>query len=179
MNNASTSWYTPIIDPSYTPSIPTFTANATLTSLLAERTKYCWITAQDENDGFDPEDLPENCFSLYDKYCDLGPTDPIPSPSPTAIPGGCTPNRSTSSHPLSTTNLPPTSTSLAGATPTPTQPNMADGCNKFHKIVKGEACVDLADQYGISLDEFLAWNPDVGDDCRDLKYDFYVCVGKS
>lgn len=179
VSNFSTSWYSPTIDPDYTPSVPTFTANSTLSSLLAERTKYCWITIEDENNGFIPEDMSENCYSLYEKYCDLGPTDPIPSPSPATIPAPCTPNHSTTDQPSPTSTLPPTSTtSSTGETPTPTQPGMVDGCNAFHKVVKGETCSQLADQYDISLKDFISWNPGVGKDCQSLQYDFYTCVGK-
>ncbi|RDK37083.1 hypothetical protein M752DRAFT_310156 [Aspergillus phoenicis ATCC 13157] len=175
MDNITTSWYSPIIDPNYTPSIPTFTPNATLSSLLAERTKYCWITAEDENNGFIPEDdLSDNCYSLYESYCDLGPTDPIPSPSPSAIPTSCTPTSSSAS----TTNSSPATTTTSGiATPTPTQPNVTNHCTKFHKVVDRDTCATISKQYGISQADFLAWNPDVGDGCKSLWLDYYVCVG--
>ncbi|SPB45014.1 unnamed protein product [Aspergillus niger] len=175
MDNITTSWYSPIIDPNYTPSIPTFTPNATLSSLLAERTKYCWITAEDDNNGFIPEDdLSDNCYSLYESYCDLGPTDPIPSPSPSAIPTSCTPTSSSAS----TTNSSPATTTTSGiATPTPTQPNVTNHCTKFHKVVDRDTCATISKQYGISQADFLAWNPDVGDGCKSLWLDYYVCVG--
>ena len=175
MNNISTSWYTPIIDPNYTPAVPTFTPNSTLSSLLAERTKYCWITAEDEINGFIPEDLSKNCYSLYEDYCDLGPTDPIPSVSPTAIPGSCTPKQSS----FSPTTSSPSATSSVVTTPTPTQPNMAENCVKFHKVIEGDNCASIAKQYGISQNDFLSWNPGVGDNCESLWLDYYVCVGSS
>ncbi|KAI2707493.1 hypothetical protein DTO013E5_8367 [Penicillium roqueforti] len=177
MDNITTSWYSPIIDPNYTPSIPTFTPNATLSSLLAERTKYCWITAEDENNGFIPEDdLSDNCYSLYESYCDLGPTDPVPSPSPSAIPTSCTPTSSSAS----TTDSSPATTTTSGiATPTPTQPNMTKDCTKFHKVVDGDNCATISKEYGISQADFLTWNPDVGADCKNLWLDNYVCVGST
>lgn len=178
MTNLTTSWYTPTIDPSYTPSMPTFTPNATRSSLLAERTKYCWITAEDENNGFFPDDLSDNCFSLYAKYCDVAVTDPIPSPSPTGIPGSCTPKETTFS-PTSSTTSSPSSTSSGVATPTPTQPGMTEDCTKFHMVKDGDTCASIADKYGISQADFLAWNPDVGEDCKNLWLDTYVCVSSS
>ncbi|KAJ5131410.1 uncharacterized protein N7515_007449 [Penicillium bovifimosum] len=177
MDNITTSWYSPIIDPNYTPSIPTFTPNATLSSLLAERTKYCWITAEDKDNGFIPEDnLSDNCYSLYESYCDLGPTDPVPSPSPSAIPTSCT----HTSRSASTTDSSPATTTTSGiATPTPTQPNMTKDCTKFHKVVDGDNCATISKEYGISQADFLTWNPDVGADCKNLWLDNYVCVGST
>ncbi|PWY68696.1 hypothetical protein BO83DRAFT_400387 [Aspergillus eucalypticola CBS 122712] len=177
MDNITTSWYSPIIDPNYTPSIPTFTPNATLSSLLAERTKYCWITAEDENNSFIPEDdLADNCYSLYESYCDLGPTDPVPSLFPSAIPISCTPISSSAS----TTNSSPATTTTSGiATPTPTQPNVTNHCTKFHKVIDRDTCATISKQYGISQANFLEWNPDVGDDCKSLWLDYYVCVGST
>jgi hypothetical protein len=52
---------------------------------------------------------------------------------------------------------------------------MVSGCKKFHKVEQGEWCAKIAD---VSLSDFLAWKPDVGAQCSNLKYDFYVCVGK-
>lgn len=36
--------------------------------------------------------------------------------------------------------------------------------------------MDIAEQYGILVDDFIAWNPDVGDDCSSLWPEYYVCV---
>lgn len=54
---------------------------------------------------------------------------------------------------------------------------MVPGCTKFHKVKKGEYCEKIADDYGILLDDLVKWNPDVGEECRNLKYDFYLFVG--
>jgi LysM repeat protein len=83
----------------------------------------------------------------------------------------CVGRDSTSTTPASTT------TPTGIITPTPTQTGMVAGCDKFHKVEKGEGCQAILDHYGISLANFAAWNPDVGNDCRNLKYDFYACVG--
>jgi hypothetical protein len=55
---------------------------------------------------------------------------------------------------------------------------MVSGCKKFHKVLKDEYCAKIADESKISLNDFLSWNPDVGSNCGNLKYDFYVCIGK-
>jgi len=78
--------------------------------------------------------------------------------------------------------IPPTTstTTTSGngiATPTPTQTGMVGSCNKFHKVVSGDSCPDLASRYSIILSNFYAWNPAVGSDCRTLIVDFFVCVG--
>ncbi|KAL4737496.1 hypothetical protein BDV11DRAFT_171948 [Aspergillus similis] len=55
-------------------------------------------------------------------------------------------------------------------------PGTIGTCKKYHKVIPGDGCYDLAAEYGIALDDFYAWNPAVGDDCSGLKYDYYVCV---
>jgi hypothetical protein len=176
LTNLTTSWYSPTIDPSYNQSIITYTGNSTLSSLLAERTQYCWITDDDWDNLFNPDDLAQNCQSLYSAYCDPAPTAPVPGSSP-AVPGSCTPVYSTAVP--SSTPQRPSATSSGVPTPTPTQSGMADGCTKFHKVEKDEGCQQIADDYGIALSNFYAWNPAVGDDCMGLQYDYYVCVGTS
>ncbi|KAI8944635.1 hypothetical protein F4801DRAFT_571068 [Xylaria longipes] len=74
----------------------------------------------------------------------------------------------------------PTTTTSPGngiATPTPTQTGMTKSCNKFHKVVSGDSCSDLATSNGISLSDFYSWNPDVGSTCALLILDYYVCIG--
>lgn len=83
---------------------------------------------------------------------------------------------SPSSNPSPTTTLSPSPTSEA--TPTPTLPKMVDGCIQFHKVEDGDICASIATQYGISQADFLAWNPYVGDGCKNLWLGYYVCVGK-
>jgi LysM repeat protein len=62
-------------------------------------------------------------------------------------------------------------------TPTPYQTGMATNCDKFHLVVSGDQCGNLATQYGISLAQFYSWNPAVGTSCQYLDLDDYVCVG--
>ena len=43
-------------------------------------------------------------------------------------------------------------------------------------VKSGDSCQKVLDQNGISLKEFVTWNPDVGTTCTGLWLDTYVCV---
>jgi LysM repeat protein len=142
---------------------------------MAERTQYCWLAGDQMNNWEfdDSEEMPSDCTSLYSSYCDLGPTDPVPKSPASSIPKTCTPETSTEEPEPSTTATPTGIT-----TPTPTQSGMADKCNKFYKVQKDDGCQKIADDNKISVASLVSWNPDIGKECRNIKYDFYVCVGR-
>lgn len=85
--------------------------------------------------------------------------------------------------PRSTTTQQPTavptatSTGNGVTTPTPTQPNMVDNCNKFYFVKEGDNCADIASANGISVEDFSRWNPKVGAQCTGLWAKTYACVG--
>ncbi|KAF7184181.1 hypothetical protein CNMCM7691_004806 [Aspergillus felis] len=79
-----------------------------------------------------------------------------------------------SSSPTITTAT-PSSTSII--TPTPIQSGMISTCNKFYDVQTGDGCWAITNKYGISLNDFYAWNPAVGTDCSGLWPNYYVCVG--
>jgi hypothetical protein len=54
---------------------------------------------------------------------------------------------------------------------------MASGCTVFYEAQTNDGCYDIAAEYGITLDEFYAWNTAVGDTCAGLWPDYYYCVG--
>ncbi|CBF71205.1 hypothetical protein AN6664.2 [Aspergillus nidulans FGSC A4] len=63
------------------------------------------------------------------------------------------------------------------ATPTPIQPGMTTSCKKFHKVVSGDQCGTIASKAGITLVNFLRWNPGVGGSaCSSLWLGYYVCI---
>ncbi|KAB8068091.1 hypothetical protein BDV29DRAFT_162703 [Aspergillus leporis] len=74
---------------------------------------------------------------------------------------------------------PPTTTTTAGCAnaPMPTQPGAICACNNWHKVAKGDDCVSIEKQYGISAANFNTWNPQVGTSCSTLWLGYYVCVG--
>ncbi|OOQ86161.1 hypothetical protein PEBR_22597 [Penicillium brasilianum] len=75
-----------------------------------------------------------------------------------------------------TTTTTTTTTGSSIATPTPIEPGMVDGCTGFHLVVSGDTCADIAADAGISLTDFISWNPDVGSDCSGLWLGYYICI---
>jgi hypothetical protein len=53
---------------------------------------------------------------------------------------------------------------------------MASGFMVFYEVNPRDGCYDIAAMYGITLDEFYAWNPAVGA-CASLWPNYYYCVG--
>lgn len=53
---------------------------------------------------------------------------------------------------------------------------MVNNCDKFHLVKPGESCPSIASANGITLAEFLAWNPKAGSNCNGLWADTYACV---
>jgi len=72
----------------------------------------------------------------------------------------------------------PTTTSAGNgiATPTPIQPQIVTNCDKFYFVPKGETCDKVASKNGISVAEFIKFNPSVGSNCAGLWADTYACV---
>ncbi|KAJ4245208.1 hypothetical protein NW762_014078 [Fusarium torreyae] len=70
-----------------------------------------------------------------------------------------------------------TQTSTSGKVPSPTQPGIVDGCNKWHYVDDGDGCYSIAEKYSIKLADFYSWNSKVGTDCAGLWLHYYVCVG--
>ncbi|KAI1127539.1 hypothetical protein F5Y10DRAFT_191562 [Nemania abortiva] len=78
-----------------------------------------------------------------------------------------------------TTSTTSTSTGTAITTPSPVQTGIAANCDKFLLVTSGNSCSNISTTEGITLDDFYAWNPAVGDTCADLLAGDYVCVGVS
>ncbi|KAL3477066.1 hypothetical protein BJX99DRAFT_257753 [Aspergillus californicus] len=171
---------TPITTEVSYPSIPTdfitvtstVTVNQTEQGILDDYMKYCPIGNSDYDNGFQWIDLSEDCQEILEPYCT--PDIYAPSPSSTHFPDSCTPARASATATSGTPTPTPTS-----SIPSPTMPGTAANCNKFHLVVDGDGCADLAAAYDMSLDDFYTWNPGVGEDCRTLKTEYYVCVGVS
>src|ERR1700733_6886450 len=69
---------------------------------------------------------------------------------------------------------------LARTGPTaPTAPGIAANCNNYVVIQEGHSCEVAANQAGITLDEFYAWNPSLQYSCVSLVVGDAYCVGIS
>ncbi|KAI5264549.1 hypothetical protein E4T47_08733 [Aureobasidium subglaciale] len=60
--------------------------------------------------------------------------------------------------------------------PSPSQSGMPCYCKQFVQQTSGKYCGDLAGDNGITLTQFYAWNPAVGDECQYLVGGDYYCV---
>ncbi|KAF2741582.1 carbohydrate-binding module family 50 protein, partial [Sporormia fimetaria CBS 119925] len=93
----------------------------------------------------------------------------------TSVVGFTAPTKTTSTKPATTsTKTTPTPTS---SVPSPVQSGINSNCKKYHKVVSGDGCYDLATKYNIALADFYRWNPSVKNDCSGLWVAYYVCVG--
>lgn len=63
-----------------------------------------------------------------------------------------------------------------GTIPSPLQPGIVPNCDQYYFVKSGEICIDIAGANGISLEQFLEWNPTVGDTCANLLADHYACI---
>ncbi|KAJ2978409.1 hypothetical protein NQ176_g3831 [Zarea fungicola] len=63
------------------------------------------------------------------------------------------------------------------STPLPVQPGLLPNCIKFHLVLSGESCAEMAARYGISVTDVVAWNPNAGRNCEALWANTYACVG--
>ncbi|KAL8310459.1 hypothetical protein RB597_010340 [Gaeumannomyces tritici] len=65
----------------------------------------------------------------------------------------------------------------ASNTPQPVQDGMVGNCKRFHFVEGGQNCEGISRTYGISVGDFVRWNPAAGSDCRGLWARTYACVG--
>jgi hypothetical protein len=72
-----------------------------------------------------------------------------------------------------------TATTTGAPKPSPTQDGLIDTCNNFYKAVKGDTCIGLVRRFAgaFTQEQFVKWNPAVGDDCLGLWADTFYCVG--
>ena len=61
--------------------------------------------------------------------------------------------------------------------PGPTQPGIVPNCKKWVLQKSGVYCYDMAVAAGITLDQFVAWNPAVKKDCSGVWANYAYCVG--
>ena len=122
------------------------------------------------NGGLPDASLPDCSFQTGVRYCGswyMEKGDVVDGP--------------TSSVPASTTVTPTGSTTATPTGPSPTSPTQTgqpSNCNKWHTIVDGDDCQTVADDYGLTKEQFLVWNPVVSEDCLEgFWLDYAYCVG--
>ncbi|KAJ5720987.1 uncharacterized protein N7483_008921 [Penicillium malachiteum] len=83
---------------------------------------------------------------------------------------------------IGTTTSNSTSTSSVTVTATTTtasgtaEPSTDSSCTEYRKVVDGDSCIGIEEEYNITAAEFLAWNPTVGTTCESLWLGYLVCV---
>ena len=50
------------------------------------------------------------------------------------------------------------------------------GCTFSWKAAAGDTCASMASDWGISVDDFIKWNPAVGKDCSAIWADYFYCI---
>ena len=56
-------------------------------------------------------------------------------------------------------------------------PSIVSNCKKCRLVKSGDTCDTIDKAQGISLSQFLKWNPYVNAKCDNLWLGSYVCVG--
>ncbi|KAM0511472.1 hypothetical protein ACHAPE_009826 [Trichoderma viride] len=93
--------------------------------------------------------------------------------------GGGSSTTSSSSQATSSTFITTTKSSTSSQIPTssssapdqPQQTGTVTNCNKFYLVQSGDTCPAIEAQFGISMSQFIAWNPSVN------TAGYYYCVG--
>ncbi|PYH98159.1 hypothetical protein BO71DRAFT_282154, partial [Aspergillus ellipticus CBS 707.79] len=65
---------------------------------------------------------------------------------------------------------------ISTATPNPT--GQASDCDEWYDVVEGDSCDEVAEAFGITTAQFLAWNPSISSDCTTgFNAGYAYCVG--
>ncbi|KAK0736847.1 LysM domain-containing protein [Apiosordaria backusii] len=80
-----------------------------------------------------------------------------------------------------TSPTPPSSTTTTTPSgpkpPAPTHSGQPPSCDTWHVVVSGDTCATVAAKAGITLPQFLSWNPAVSADCsQNFWLDYAYCV---
>ncbi|KAI2466152.1 carbohydrate-binding module family 50 protein [Annulohypoxylon bovei var. microspora] len=65
----------------------------------------------------------------------------------------------------------------APSCPVPTEPGTVSNCAACYKVVEGDTCYAVAAAKGITLANFLLWNPSINAACTNLQLGYNYCVG--
>ncbi|XXG98118.1 hypothetical protein Hte_004438 [Hypoxylon texense] len=70
-----------------------------------------------------------------------------------------------------------TTSTAPPACPVPVQPGLVSNCADCHAVAEGDNCYGVAEEYGISVGDFLSWNPSLYSNCTNLELGYNYCVG--
>lgn len=65
----------------------------------------------------------------------------------------------------------------AGGCPAPVLSGLATNCDDCYKVVEGDSCWAVTQTHGVTLADFLSWNPSVNAACTNLQVGYNYCVG--
>ncbi|KAL4998532.1 hypothetical protein BDV10DRAFT_201217 [Aspergillus recurvatus] len=72
-----------------------------------------------------------------------------------------------------------TTTTTAGP-PGETQPGQIETCNRWDLVQSGDSCDTFTAKYpGVTLEDLIAWNSEIGAQCQYLWVGYYICTGVS
>ncbi|KAF5511762.1 LysM domain-containing protein [Colletotrichum siamense] len=118
---------------------------------------------------------PESCYATSYSTIEAWTFPPVNTT-------GKTPGASNSttwvSYTVSSVPAYPVTATSYNPTPTPYQSGMVAGCTDFYFVVANDTCADIADRWGVSIDNLYAWNPDVKTDCSGLIAGDYICMAQ-
>ncbi|KAK2594660.1 hypothetical protein QQS21_007636 [Conoideocrella luteorostrata] len=99
----------------------------------------------------------------------------VGSSSATSTPPPIQTGTKTTSAKVSASSTSPSSTPIS--TPSPTREGMTSQCRRFYLMQPGDLCWSMAQSAGVSLAQFVEWNPAVGQECGNLWPAYYYCIG--
>ncbi|KAL6695657.1 hypothetical protein J3F84DRAFT_348976 [Trichoderma pleuroticola] len=73
-------------------------------------------------------------------------------------------------------------TSSSTTSDQPQQTGTGANCNNFYLVQPGDSCPAIESEFGISMSQFIAWNPSVNTGCTNIIAGYYYCnlaVGSS
>ncbi|KAI0364298.1 hypothetical protein BV20DRAFT_1125711 [Pilatotrama ljubarskyi] len=74
---------------------------------------------------------------------------------------------------------PPGTTSTTSAAPAPTGSGTitpGQGCKEYYTVVSGDNCGTIDSKFGITLAQFIKWNPEINAQCTNLELGVEYCV---
>ncbi|KAL5087856.1 hypothetical protein Trisim1_007507 [Trichoderma cf. simile WF8] len=123
-----------------------------------------------------------SCPSLVagQNYCVVGTVSSAPPSS--SFSSQLSTSSSSSALPAKTSSTLVTSTRVSTTSSSttsdqPQQTGTAANCNKFYLVQPGDSCPAIESEFGISMSQFITWNPSVNTGCTNIIAGYYYCVG--